>query len=315
MTPEYGPLGEGWHKGPDGIRRIEASSVKQAFDFAYGWESTTVAKCNLDRRDHDSVRSYWNRHGGKHDHFMNGHNLESLKEQMDAPPETTAEKFDQLKQRIEDELSVTRKRKRRLRHRLDDGDDLDVDAWVQRDPDGWSQVKREEQEQKLIRIAVNVSVHCHQSADELLYRGAVAASLADVMIDMGYAVEISAYHVMSKVSQDSHKCKDNTIATRGSNGSVDVLKINVKDANMPMDMGAVCFALCEIAFARGVSMPIISGNQLTEINGGWGMPTKLPKMDREDCDYYVDKNVGSMSAANEWLDKNLKSFKQEDNDR
>ena len=82
---------------------------------------------------------------------------------------------------------------------------------------------------------MNLTVNAGQRAEHLLWRGAAAAALADILTQRGVNVEIVAFWTIGRISNRSDMV---------------VSRYVVKRADMPLDLGAVAVALAEIAYAR-----------------------------------------------------------------
>ena len=59
---------------------------------------------------------------------------------------------------------------------LDEGEELDADRWLNREPNCWEKIVREAQPRKTVTIGVNLTVYAVQDPQSLIYRGAAACA-------------------------------------------------------------------------------------------------------------------------------------------
>ena len=135
-------------------------------------------------------------------------------------------------------------------------------------------------------IGVNLTVHSGQRAEHLLWRGAAAAALADILTGRGINVEIVAFWTISDMSTASKMV---------------VSRYVVKRADMPLDLGAVSVALSEIAYARLVALYGLARHLPGVLSDGLGSCNTLPPQDRAGIDYLAESNITSRTAAESWL--------------
>jgi hypothetical protein len=155
---------------------------------------------------------------------------------------------------------------------------------------------RETTPKRSVTIGVNLTVHCGRRAEHLLWRGAAAAALADILTQRGVNVEVVAFWSISDMS--------NTI------GKV-VSRYIVKRADMPMDVGAVSVALAEIAYARLVALYGLARHVPGRLNEGLGRCESLPQQDRAGIDYLAEQDITDRPAAESWLHGCLSSQESE----
>ncbi len=277
-------------KGDDGIYRVEFESLGETIDLALadgGGNHTRNAE-RLDRR--------LNGMDGRDDNFFNGYNREKLGEAIANPPEELILEVERIKQQIETETMTPTSRRRRVCRRLEMGDELDPDAWVQRSPEGWSETRYQAERKHVVKIAVNLSVDCRQTPDQLLYRGAAAAALSDVLTGEGYSVEIVAFC--------SHRSPLKRTDTRH------VTRIIVKRSDTPLDIAAVAFALSEIAFFRSIVITAAARCFTASYRSGLGFPESLPERERGEFDIVLDDNITTETAAVAVLSKYAEGVKK-----
>jgi hypothetical protein len=72
-------------------------------------------------------------------------------------------------------------------------------------------------------------------------------------------------------------------------------------ASMPLDISAVAFAMCEIAWVRIVGIISEMRHFPGTISPGYGRAVRLWEADRKSCDFLVDSNILGRQQAQEWL--------------
>ncbi len=135
-------------------------------------------------------------------------------------------------------------------------------------------------------IGVNLTVNAGQRAEHLLWRGAAAAALADILTQRGVNVEIVAFWTIGRISNRSDMV---------------VSRYVVKRADMPLDLGAVAVALAEIAYARLICLYGLGRHMQGILSKHMGHCETLPAQDRAGIDYLAESNVTSRERAEEWL--------------
>ena len=76
---------------------------------------------------------------------------------------------------------------------------------------------------------------------------------------------------------------------------------------MPLDVSAVAFAMCEIAFSRIVGVCGEARHWPGVLRSGFGHPAQVPPADREGIDYLIDADCLSRESAEQWLRSQLGS--------
>jgi hypothetical protein len=166
------------------------------------------------------------------------------------------------------------------------GDDLDLDRWASRDPLPWDRVDRARDGSRTLTIGCNVSAPHQARACDLLYRGAAALALADLLAEAGCSVGLALF----------------ACSLRPSSGVAEgVVRCEMKEPGMPLDVAAVAFAVCEVAFYRCIVVCAAARRWPGLLTPGLGQPAPLPAADRVGVDFLVDTDVLGERAAVEWL--------------
>lgn len=270
----------------DGVHRIEYGSVRELVEDALSDYAQTDG--NLERLRGIQAMAFSGTAS-----WGNYFTRERLLDQVFNPaPELMAE-VDRMRERLMGELPLPIRPRRKLRRGLDCGDELDVDRWLVRDPNSWERMDRTTDAKRTVTVGCNISVHHLCGPEDLLYRGAAAVALADRLTQQGCNVGI----VLFKVSLEP--------STRVDRG---VLRCQLKASDMPLDLPAIAFALCEIAFYRCVVVVAGARRWPGTLAKGLGAPVLLPEADRRSVDFLIDSDVRSESAAVSWLNRQLEGM-------
>jgi hypothetical protein len=264
--------------GTDGFHRWQwdsvADLVADAFGHAAAQSATNVVKI---------AQSIRQESGGR---WANHQTAESLQRLVHAPDRRLLAAIEEMRDKLADEITLPTAPRRRVRHGRADGDELDADRWLHRIPEAWDRCERVPQPRGTLEIFINLSVHCKQAPDELLYRGAAACALADLLAKQGRNVGISGFLVSCNMSKDSRRI---------------ITKVRLKDPAMPLDMAAVATAACEIGFFRMAMIHAAVRHVPGELNDGFGHPANLPEEDTGAADFVIGGDVRSKAVAVAWL--------------
>ena len=263
----------------DGIDRITFGSVGEAVidaltDYAQNEGNREFLAYRLDY--HMTGRDTW----------ANNFTKETLLDTIANPPQHLLDAVEQMRQQLVDDISPPVCTRRRLRRNLDAGDELDAQSVLVRSLTPWERMAREHQPRRSVTIGVNLTVDSSQRAEHLLWRGAAAAALADILTQRGLNVEIVAFW---------------SIATMATGSKMVVGRYIVKRPDMPLDIGAVSVALAEIAFARLVALYGLARHMPGVLDEGLGVCEMLPEADQAGIDYLAESNITSRDAAEAWL--------------
>lgn len=126
---------------------------------------------------------------------------------------------------------------RRKRSRSDQGDELDIHRVYRGQLDtAWTSRQRRPVRSPLtIRIVVQTNLLANMTPDEMFWRGAACAKLADLLVEAGYNVEI-----IGAVATD----------TMGSRSGEYFVTFPLKDSQEPLDIERLCGVVCNAGFHR-----------------------------------------------------------------
>ncbi len=263
----------------DGTTRFEFDSVTEAVEDAlddYAQNDTNREKIRGQMAAALSGRSAWGNHFTK----------DRLLAELANPNKSLLEAVDRMREKLMGEVPIRTAPRRKIRRGQESGEELDSDRWLARVPECWDRNVREPQPKHTVTIGCNLSISGSMTADRLLYRGAAALALADILATQGYSVGITLYHAARGVTTTS---------------GLSLQKYNVKSPDMPLDISSIAFAMCEIAWFRVVA--VLGGARHFDgiLHDGLGTVTRMPAADAKDVDFLIDADVLNEQAAVSWL--------------
>ncbi len=217
--------------------------------------------------------------------YYNGYSWSKLESAIVNPPSALIQAVDAMRQRISD-CVLPERRARRVYHNCETGDELSPLAWAQRNPSGWSEIRSMARPRETLTIGINLGIGWRAKTTDLLYRGAAVAALSDVLESAGHAVEIIAFKSTSDVTD---RCRH--VSTR----------VLVKPSDSPLDIGAVAFALCEVAFYRLALMSANARRCPGYLTESWGRVANLLPEERQSLDIIAEKDINTEAAAIAWI--------------
>jgi hypothetical protein len=267
----------------DGVHRREVGSVAEAVaDLLADYAQTPT---NL-----GTIRQNLERHLSGGDAWANFYTREKLLAELAQPKAELVEAVERMRSVLVGRIKSAEQPRRRVRRGLDWGDELDADRVMRRDPFAWERSVREQMPKRTVVIGCNSTVHWKQRPEELLWRGAAALALADVLQAEGHNVEIVMFLSLYRPTR--------TVAQA-------VSRFAIKDAMMPCDVGALAFAMCEIAFWRLVCVYGSARHWPGQLTKGLGRCMSLPEADGRGVDFLIENDVKNEEAAVAWLRNQL----------
>ena len=267
-------------KCSDGVYRYEFSSVTDAVQDALADFAQTTHNQEFIRNRMDEAL------GGK-DPWASRYTREKFLKELSDPKQSLLAAVDEMRAELVAEFPLPTSPRRRVRHGQEFGEDIDVDRWLRRIPECWDRNVREQQPRRTVTIGCNLAANASVKAHQTLYRGAAALALADILTSRGVNVSIVLF--------DAVRYPTDLVASG-------IIRYVVKDHQMPLDIGAVAFAMCEIAWFRVVGALGGMRHWPGKASEGLGSAMRqLPAADRQSCDYAIDADVLSKEAAQQWL--------------
>jgi len=258
--------------------------------YRHGWESVAelVADAFTDRAQSDAnredvARRIANNEGSR---WANHHTVASVTAAVGSPSKKLLGAIDAMRESLADDVILPVVPRRKMRHGRDEGDELDPDRWLIREPFAWDRCEREMRSRNSVGIGINLSVHAGQKPEELLYRGAAACALADLLAARRLNVRITGFLVVHNMSAGCPEL---------------VSQVELKSSDMPLDMAAIATAACDIGFFRLVMVYATARHASGRLDGALGAPAALPDADRRGLDFIINHDVCSRDSAADWL--------------
>jgi hypothetical protein len=264
-------------KDLDGVYRHTWDSLGAMVEDAFSDDAQSLHNAeDIRERIQNNTNSKWANHKTPDD----------LRTMLVSPDKKLLRAIDAMRSTLADDLALPTVPRRRVRHGREDGEEMDADRWLVREPNCWDRTVRESVPRRTVIIGINLSVHCQQKPAELLYRGAAACALADVLTLRGMNVGIVGFLVVNGMSSGCPEL---------------VSKVEIKAPDMPLDMAALSTAACEIGFFRMVMVYATARRAIGKLDGSLGGPSHLPECDRAGLTYVIEQSVCSHDAAVDWL--------------
>ena len=214
------------------------------------------------------------------DSFRNQYNVKRSVRELEEPPKASKE-VRGLATQLEEQFDFEQTMRKRT-YRREQGDELDPVAWVQRDPQGWSDVEYIPQTKPVIKLGVNLAISCGAKPSQFYPRGACLVALCDILSAQGYSVEVSAFMATRDLDWES---------------SVHVMETTVKAPDAPLDVDGLSLVCSEIGYFRTIGFLTYIEASEKEVSHDLGMPEKMPEHLAEGFDLILDSNLLSMNKA------------------
>lgn len=210
------------------------------------------------------------------------YNIETLKSITIDPPE-----------------SFTGRKRRKREITSDGGQEVNIDRFLQRDPEVWENLKQVKRPQRIIKMLFNASMNCGMQQKDMQEKASVFIYMANLLIQSGYSVQIDSGWGSSNYST-SQSLKHHLMSF-----------VRIKQPFTPLDENSTSFALCSIGFSR-----LSLGTALRffyDIKDGCGRPCEIHTNLTKEYDIVMNfKNRPTTEQLKEWL--NTYSAKAESGD-
>jgi hypothetical protein len=228
--------------------------------------------------------------------WLNYQTIPSLRKMMTSSPTELLAAVQGYKDRLEQHLDMPTKARRKRTNRQGAGDELDPIAWVQRDPEGWSDTQKIRTPKNTIRLGINLSTTGAAKKDQLIVRGAAVAALADILTARGNSVEVVAFDANGDLCSNVDHC---------------VTSFMVKPMDAPLDLASMVTCIAELGFFRIIMLGAMIKLADFEVGGGIGTCAKLPAKDAKDFDIICDWSLHlDQTTVENFILEQLKRFPQ-----
>lgn len=259
----------------NGMQVVRFSGLEELVDAAYAGKFVNSSN----RKKWEELQG---RSPGRREDWSAGYDPARIKRELTMPPANSAN-VREIAAKIEFHNETQRKR-RKLAYRREDGEELDADAWLRRDPNGWQRMEKTATVKSVLRIAINSAVRCDKRADDLFYRGAAAVALCDALENAGHSVEIVLFDGMRGLYETSTTDKQ-------------LMEIKIKESHAPLDVDTVALAVGEIGFYRRAIIPATLTCGTGKVRGNLGFPEALPDNVAQTFDVVFDVDVFTYQDA------------------
>lgn len=263
----------------DGIDRITFDSVGEAV-------IDSMADYAQNEGNRQFIAGRLASHMSGHDSWANRFTREKLLATIENPPQKLLEAVEQMRAALMEEVCPPVCSRRRVARNQEWGDELNAEHVLTRSLTPWERMTRENQPRRSVTIGINLTIHSGRRAEHLLWRGAAAVALADILAQRGVNVDIVAFWTISRMSDESRMI---------------VSRYTIKRSDMPLDVGAAAVALAEIAYARLVCLYGLARHVPGTLDDCMGCCETLPAQDRDGVDYLAESSITSRDTATTWL--------------
>lgn len=219
---------------------------------------------------------------GQDSQYYDGATESTCKEWLNHARKHVVDAVDSIRQEIERSFEMPTRKRRRLARHLEDGAELDPQAWLERKSDGWSDMVREQRDAKTVTVAVNVTVNSNRTPEQLLWRGAAAAAIVDILESRGTATNLIVYTCTDNPSDADYKVE---------------MRTTVKSSDQPLDISAVATACAEIGFFRLVMINNQCHATTYGARASCGRATILSQAEKSKYAYVIDGDVFDRASA------------------
>lgn len=252
--------------------RVKFDGVSDIVGFVSNWredEKKPEFRNVSERREYFDERREFN--GDK--------NVEDVAKDLDNPMIEMAGAIETGDAMASDEIGseIPLSRRRRAR-RLDDGDEVDVDRWIDRSPDMWEEMRRENVSSRVVRLYVNMSTSCDQGKNQFKWRTSTVVAIARILEDSRIPCEI-----IGAFTADGLFCWKSSFVQ---------VEFPIKRAEQLLDIETIAYCAGHIAFFRSIGIcTLIKICDLAKetSTGSLGCPVRINR-DNED-DFVVSKDV------------------------
>jgi hypothetical protein len=230
----------------------------------------------------------------KGDYYYHGHDKESMLQAIIDPPQAGLLQVEDLRSQLEEAMADQGMARKRVR-RVPEGDEVNIDQFLKRDPDMWDVSRRKHHPNLCLRIGINTAVNSGEGPDAPAWRGAAVATLVDILAAQGHSCEIWQLNTIANISHGLKQTFQRTL---------------VKPMGASVDLAAIALAVGEVAFFRIVSLVACMRNAIGEPHYGWGQAVTMdswPEL-KASYDITVDSNtVRGKESAIKFIQNTLQS--------
>tara|TARA_Y100000004_G_scaffold28994_1_gene29877 strand:- start:38014 stop:38937 length:924 start_codon:yes stop_codon:yes gene_type:complete len=154
----------------------------------------------------------------------------------------------------------------------DAGDEIDIGAFVEGDPEHWiefHEIDTDGPGGKIVRVLVNVAVSCSVDKKYFIHRGAAVVGLMEALQNCGYSVELT---LLSTTEHENH---------------IHQYEIPVKRPDEHLDGDRCSFMVIHPSILRRLVFSAKEQEETDDYTNGYGIPTEI--VGATDKDFVFDR--------------------------
>lgn len=180
------------------------------------------------------------------------------------------------------------------KQRLEEGDIIDVNRYLDGHEKFWCGVKRSWRTKQVVRVYTGAGGNCGRSKQELAICGAVAVTLTEILESMGIGVELWSISPSSGLFTNNNDGQT-LIKLKGSDEFADLGMINYITGNDTVFRNGVFRSLCKLAEREGFTLDSSLGRMKTPTAKDIGLE------DSEADTAIIVPQMFDVATAKEWL--------------
>lgn len=217
----------------------------------------------------------------KKNHWNGRHTVDMVAQELLKPTPNMNGVIDSGESMFTSEEWATSKPRRKIRRRLEDGDEIDIDRWREREPDMWEDSHKVKGPRFGVKIGVNIATSAHINADGFKWRTSTVVAILRICEELMIPCEVIGYEQVSGGTQGPN----------GEYGSKVYLPIKRSEHLIDVDLlgyclGSLSFFRNAVLGARVVSTAEIEGSKWY-CDYGLGRPDAWSE--KEDNEFVLDR--------------------------
>lgn len=201
--------------------------------------------------------------------------------------------LDEIEASIAPRIDAPGKRRRRIG--VEDGDTINVDRFLTRDPEPWERMERKRHTSPIVVITCDMGTNWKMQKHTLLWRGAAAVASAMAVERMGGRCEIWGVKSVTDPGKGVKR-----LTTR----------VLVKRADESTSMSRTLTALGHVGFYRYVTLQACNTSLPVPACGSYGAPTNVPRATLKDLqsDIHISRDATTPARAIEVANQAITNF-------
>lgn len=127
------------------------------------------------------------------DRWNGNHTLSMVAEELLEPAPKMASVLESGSSLFDSDDWATEKPRRKVLRRLDEGDEIDVDRWLQREPDMWEESRKVQGSRFGVRIGVNIATSAHVGEEGFKWRTSAVVAILSICEELQIPCEVMCY--------------------------------------------------------------------------------------------------------------------------